>query len=202
MTIVFVSQNNYSATRVRIQHRALGTFAGLIIAAITLNLHAPESWILIIMLLITFFSNLFNRQYYGWATIGFTVTAVYSLQLLSLNGHQFLVPRLLDTLLGCLIAFGGTLWLWPQWQSALLRDNTLDVLNAYQQALKVLLGPEQKDEVFEAARVEANQKHNALFNALNQAMQEPGFDDEYLEEMHYGLAIASTSSNILMSLLL
>ncbi|PIJ43845.1 YccS/YhfK family putative transporter [Tatumella sp. OPLPL6] len=184
MTIVFVSQNNYSATRVRIQHRALGTFAGLIIAAVTLNLHVPESWILIIMLLITFFSNLFNRQYYGWATIGFTVTAVYSLQLLSLNGHQFLVPRLLDTLLGCLIAFGGTLWLWPQWQSALLRDNTLDVLNAYQHALKVLLGPEQKDEVFEAARVEANQKHNALFNALNQAMQEPGFDDEYLEEMH------------------
>lgn len=34
MTIMFVSQNGYSATRVRIQHRALGTFAGLLIAAL------------------------------------------------------------------------------------------------------------------------------------------------------------------------
>lgn len=183
MTIVFVSQSNYSATRVRIQHRALGTFVGLIIAAITLDHHVSESWILMIMLVITFISNLFNRHYYGWATIGFTVTAVYTLQLLSLNGHQFLIPRLTDTLLGCVIAFAGTVWLWPQWQSALLRDNTLAVLDAYQNALQVLLNPEQKDEAFEAARVAANQQHNTLFNALNQAMQEPGFDDAYLQDM-------------------
>ena len=55
------------------------------------------------------------RKNYGWATVGFTVTAVYTLQLLTLNGEQFIVPRFVDTVIGCLIAFGGTLWLWPQW---------------------------------------------------------------------------------------
>lgn len=184
MTILFVSQNGYQATRVRTQHRAIGTFVGLIIAALSLNLAVPESIILLTMLLITFFSNLFSRQYYGWATIGFTVTAVYSLQLLSLNGQQFLLPRLIDTLLGCLIATAGIVWLWPQWQSALLRKNTLDVLTAFEKTITLLLGSEPSAEVLEAARINVNQKHNALFNSLNQAMQEPGFNSEYLHDSH------------------
>lgn len=184
MTIILVSQNSYAATRVKIQHRAIGTFAGLIIAALSLQLATPEPVILLTMLGLTLFSNLFNRQYYGWATIGTTVTAVYSLQLLALNGAHFLVPRLLDTLLGCLISFAGMLWLWPQWQSALLRQNAQDVLATYQQALQLLLGPAPEAEAAEAIRIKANQQHNALFNSLNQAMQEPGFNNEYLSEMH------------------
>ena len=46
MTVMFVSLNGYTATRVRIQHRALGTLAGLTIAALTLLLHISESVVL------------------------------------------------------------------------------------------------------------------------------------------------------------
>ncbi|EXU76519.1 MULTISPECIES: YccS/YhfK family putative transporter [Erwinia] len=183
MTVMFVSQNGYSATRVRIQHRALGTFAGLVIAAITLRLHAPESLVLLIMLAITLISYLFIRKFYGWAMVGFTVTAVYSLQLLSLNGADFLLPRLMDTLMGCLIAFGGMVWLWPQWQSGLLRQNAHDALGAYQDALQMLLGSEEQPEKLAYQRIKVNQAHNALFNSLNQAMQEPGFNTRYLADM-------------------
>ncbi len=183
MTIMFVSQSNYSATRVRIQHRALGTFAGLAIAAASLRLDVPEPLVLSIMLVITFISYRFTRQFYGWSIVGFTVTAVYTLQLLSLNGAQFLLPRLLDTLMGCLIAFGGMLWLWPQWQSALLRQNAHDALEACQDALRMLLGPEQSPDALAYQRVKVNQAHNAVFNSLNQAMQEPGFNSRYLQDM-------------------
>ncbi|WNN44669.1 YccS/YhfK family putative transporter [Winslowiella toletana] len=183
MTIMFVSQNGYSATRVRIQHRALGTLAGLAIAAATLRLQVAESWVLLAMLAITLISYLFIRKFYGWATIGFTVTAVYSLQLLTLDGSQFLLPRLLDTVMGCLIAFGGMIWLWPQWQSGLIRQNAHDALEAYQEALQMLLGNEQNAEKLAYQRIGVNQAHNALFNSLNQAMQEPGFNDRYLSDM-------------------
>ncbi|MBP2168626.1 YccS/YhfK family integral membrane protein [Erwinia toletana] len=183
MTIMFVSQNGYSATRVRIQHRALGTLAGLVIAAATLRFNVAEGWVLLAMLGITLVSYLFIRKYYGWATIGFTVTAVYSLQLLTLAGSQFLLPRLLDTIMGCLIAFGGMVWLWPQWQSGLMRRNAHDALGTYQDALQMLLGSEQSADKLAYQRMRVNQAHNALFNSLNQAMQEPGFNDRYLSDM-------------------
>ncbi|MFB5174125.1 YccS/YhfK family putative transporter [Erwinia amylovora] len=183
MTMMFVSLNGYSATRVRIQHRALGTLAGLAIAALALRLHAPESMTLLVMLAITLASYLILRKFYGWATVGFTVTAVYSLQLLSLNGESFLLPRLIDTLMGCLIALGGNIWLWPQWQSGLLRQNAHDALEAYQEALQMLLGSEQDVSKLANQRIKVNQAHNALYNSLNQAMQEPGFDSRYLSDM-------------------
>ncbi len=183
MTIMFVSQNGYSATRVRIQHRALGTFAGLLIAAASLRFAVPESIALLTMLVITLASYLITRKYYGWSMIGFTVTAVYSLQLLSLNGAQFLLPRMMDTLMGCLIAFAGMIWLWPQWQSGLLRNNAHDALEAYQEALRLLLGPEQAPDKLAYQRVKVNQAHNALFNSLNQASTEPGFNFQYLKDM-------------------
>ncbi|WP_268597198.1 FUSC family protein, partial [Escherichia coli] len=130
-------QNGYNATRVRIQHRALGTIAGLLLAAGLLQLQLPEGETLSIMLVITLLAYLVSRKNYGLSVIGFTVTAVYTLQLLALNGSHFLVPRLIDTLIGCVLAFGGTIWLWPQWQSGLLRKNAHQALENDQAALRL-----------------------------------------------------------------
>lgn len=106
------------------------------IAGVTLHFHIQEGYTLAGMLLITLVSYLTIRKNYGWATVGFTVTAVYTLQLLTLNGERFIVPRFIDTITGCLIAFGGMLWLWPQWQSGLLRKNAHDALEADQEAIR------------------------------------------------------------------
>ncbi|MBV7406325.1 YccS/YhfK family putative transporter [Enterobacter sp. ENT03] len=183
MTVLLVTQNGYGATRVRILHRAGGTMAGLIIAGITLHFHVPDGYTLLGMLVITLISYLIIRKNYGWATVGFTITAVYSLQLLTLSGDQFIVARLIDTLIGCLIAFGGMVWLWPQWQSGLLRQNAHDALEADQEAIRLILSDDPQPTPLAYQRMRVNQAHNTLFNSLNQAMQEPGFNTHYLEDM-------------------
>ncbi|CAH6661641.1 YccS/YhfK family putative transporter [Pseudocitrobacter vendiensis] len=183
MTVLLVTQNGYGATRVRIFHRAAGTLAGLVIAAATLHYHFPEGFALAAMLVITLISYLIIRKSYGWATVGFTITAVYTLQLLTLNGEQFIVARFADTIIGCLIAFGGMLWLWPQWQSGLLRKNAHSALEADQEAIQLILSDDPAAEKLAYQRMRVNQAHNALFNSLNQAMQEPGFNTHYLEDM-------------------
>ena len=183
MTVLLVTQNGYGATRVRIFHRAAGTLAGLVIAAATLHYHFPEGFALAAMLVITLISYLIIRKNYGWATVGFTITAVYTLQLLTLNGEQFIVARFADTIIGCLIAFGGMLWLWPQWQSGLLRKNAHSALEADQEAIQLILSDDPSAEKLAYQRMRVNQAHNALFNSLNQAMQEPGFNTNYLEDM-------------------
>ncbi|MGU3415226.1 YccS/YhfK family putative transporter [Enterobacteriaceae bacterium C34A] len=183
MTVLLVTQNGYGATRVRIFHRAAGTLAGLVIAGVTLHFHAPEGYALAAMLVITLVSYLIIRKSYGWATVGFTVTAVYTIQLLTLNGEQFIVARLIDTLIGCLIAFGGMVWLWPQWQSGLLRKNAQQALEADQDAIRLILSHDPQAPALAYQRMRVNQAHNALFNSLNQAMQEPGFNSHYLADM-------------------
>lgn len=183
MTVIFVTQNGYGATRVRIVNRAAGTIAGLCVAGGALHFHIASSYILLAMLVITLVSYLYVRKNYGWATIGFTVTAVYTLQLITLNAEQFIIPRLIDTLLGCLIAFGGLVWLWPQWQSGLLRQNAHDALSTYQEALKLILGSEPQPTPLSYQRMRVNQAHNTLFNSFSQAMQEPGFNNHYLADM-------------------
>ncbi|EPF13124.1 Inner membrane protein yccS [Cedecea davisae] len=183
MTVMFVTQNGYGATRVRIVHRAAGTMAGLCIAGITLHFHVPDSYTLLAMLAITLVSYLFIRKSYGWATIGFTVTAVYTLQLITLSAESYIIPRLIDTLLGCLIAFGGMVWLWPQWQTGLLRQNAHDALETDQDAIRLILSNDPEPTPLAWQRMRVNQAHNALFNSLNQAMQEPGFNSHYLADM-------------------
>ena len=183
MTIMFVTQNGYGATRVRIFHRAGGTMAGLLVAAVTLHFHVPEGYMLLGMLLITLIGYLIIRKQYGLATVGFTLTAVYTLQLLSLNGDRFIMTRLVDTLIGCLIAFGGMVWLWPQWQSGLLRQNAHDTLEEDQQAIRLILSVNPQPGPLAYERMRVNQAHNALYNSLNQAMQEPGFNTRYLTDM-------------------
>lgn len=183
MTVLLVTQNGYGATRVRILHRAAGTLAGLTIAGVALHFHVPEGYTLLGMLFITLISYLIIRKSYGWATVGFTITAVYSIQILTLSGENFIVARLIDTLIGCLIAFGGMVWLWPQWQSGLLRKNAHDAIEKDQDAIRLILSDDPQPTPLAYQRIRVNQAHNALFNSLNQAMQEPGFNTHYLEDM-------------------
>lgn len=110
------------------------------------------------MLVLTLASYLIIRKNYGWATVGFTVTAVYTIQLLTLNGEQFIVPRLIDTLIGCLIAFGGMVWLWPQWQSGLLRKNAHDALEAAQEAIRLILSNDPQATPLAYQRMRVNQR--------------------------------------------
>lgn len=183
MTVLLVTQNGYGATRVRILHRAAGTLAGLTVAGVALHFHVPEGYTLLGMLFITLISYLIIRKSYGWATVGFTITAVYSIQILTLSGENFIVARLIDTLIGCLIAFGGMVWLWPQWQSGLLRKNAHDAIEKDQDAIRLILSDDPQPTPLAYQRIRVNQAHNALFNSLNQAMQEPGFNTHYLEDM-------------------
>lgn len=183
LTIMFVSQSGYNATRVRIQHRALGTLIGLIIAAGILTLPFSQNVMLTIMLIITLISYFIVRKNYGLAVIGFTITAAYTLQIITLHGSDFLIARMVDTVIGCILALGSVIWLWPQWQSGLLRKNAHQVLESDQSLIRLILGDALTDNELSFSNMKVNQAHNTLVSSLNQSMQEPGFNSHYLAEM-------------------
>ncbi|MFP1557598.1 hypothetical protein ACLB1T_08870 [Escherichia coli] len=70
----------------------------LIIAGVALHFKIPEGYTLTLMSITTLASYLILATMAG-ATVGFTITAVYTLQLLWLNGEQYILPRLIIPLL-------------------------------------------------------------------------------------------------------
>lgn len=71
----------------------------------------------------------------------------------------------------------------PQWQSGLLRKNAHDALEAYQEAIRLILSEDPQPTPLAWQRMRVNQAHNTLYNSLNQAMQEPAFNSHYLADM-------------------
>lgn len=187
LTIMLVSQNGYNATRVRIQHRALGTMCGLLLASGILMLPFSQNTMLLLMLAITLSSYFVVRKNYGLAVTGFTITAVYTLQLITLDGSTFMLARMVDTVIGCLLALASMIWLWPQWQSGMLRKNAHQALESDQNHLQLMLSDNRDAETLDSrvtySCMRLNLAHNALFTSLNQAMQEPGFNSQYLADM-------------------
>lgn len=123
------------------------------VAGVTLHFRIPEGYTLALMLIITLVSYLTIRKNYGWANGWLYGDGGLYPATADAQRRQFIVPRFIDTVIGCLIAFGGMVWLWPQWQSGLLRKNAHDALEADQEAIRLILSNEPAAN---AAGVSAN----------------------------------------------
>ena len=70
-------------------------------------------------------------------------------------------------------------------------------LEADQQAIRLILSDDPQPSPLAYQRMKVNQAHNALFNSLNQAMQEPGFNSHYLADMKLWVTHSQLSSSTL-----
>lgn len=116
LTILFVCQPSFSATRQRLVQRTLGTLGGILVAVPLLAVFPGVGAQVIILLLCAFVFFTQTKVHYSWA-VGFVtlfVLLAFNLQ----GGASQLVwqPRLFDTLLGCALAFVAVWCIWPDWQ--------------------------------------------------------------------------------------
>lgn len=187
LTIVLVMQSGYNATKVRIQHRAYGTLLGLVLGTGVLLLNLPQAWLLGFMFIGTLIGFSLVHNHYGWAVVLLTVMVVCLLQLLTHNSAAFLVARMEDTLLGCVLAFLSTTLLWPQWQSTRLLQYANALLDSVGEHMHRLIHMLERQSISAAelslSRIKVNQAQMDLHNSYAQALQEPGYNSLYLKEI-------------------
>ncbi|WP_084977981.1 FUSC family membrane protein [Plesiomonas shigelloides] len=187
LTIVLVMQSGYNATKVRIQHRAYGTLLGLVLGTGVLLLNLPQAWLLGFMFIGTLIGFSLVHNHYGWAVVLLTVMVVCLLQLLTHNSAAFLVARMEDTLLGCVLAFLSTTLLWPQWQSTRLLQYANALLESVGEHMHRLIHMLERQSISAAelslSRIKVNQAQMDLHNSYAQALQEPGYNSLYLKEI-------------------
>lgn len=115
MTILFVCQPNFNATRRRLKLRIIGTLAGIAGGAfVLLYIHAVEAQLLLLILSGVLFFHLRSQQY-AQATLFITLLAVINLHLIA-PGWDALLPRAFFTVAGCFMAWFGIMYLWPDWK--------------------------------------------------------------------------------------
>ncbi|MBY6198050.1 YccS family putative transporter [Vibrio hangzhouensis] len=177
LTTLFVCQPNYSATRQKLSARILGTLIGLLVGVPLLTLFpSPESQLFLIVLSgVMFFAFRINN--YGYATGFITVLVLLCFNQLG-EGYAVVLPRLMDTLVGCALAVGAVYFILPDWESKRLNKIMANALHANRQYLLQIIGQYRlgkKDDL--SYRIARRNAHNAdanLSTAISNMLAEPG----------------------------
>lgn len=115
LTSVFVCLPNFNATKRRLYLRILGTFVGIMIGFIVLYfVPSLVGQLLILTISGTLFLVLRSRQY-AQATAFITILALIIFNFDGV-GYEAAIPRLMDTIIGCFLAWLGIVFIFPDWK--------------------------------------------------------------------------------------
>lgn len=130
LTIAFILKPAFSLTKQRNIQRVIGTLAGGAIGVLVLLFIPNKNVQFILMVLFMLGTYSFMRINYLWMVI---CTTPYVLILFSFFGVAFRVvasERILDTVIGCAIAFTASYTLFPRWESEQLKLYMQEIINA------------------------------------------------------------------------
>ncbi len=115
LTALFVSQPNFNATKRRLRLRIIGTLGGIILGYMILYfVPSIEGQLLLLVLSGVLFFDLRSKQY-AQATAFITIMALINFNLDGL-GYEAALPRMIDTVIGCALAWFGVSFIFPDWK--------------------------------------------------------------------------------------
>jgi YccS/YhfK family integral membrane protein len=184
LTTLFVCQPSYGATRRRLVQRVLGTTAGLLAGWAMLRLLPGGDWRLpaLVATGAGFFAFRFRR--YALATAVITLFVLLCFDRVG-AGYEAIGPRLLDTLLGAIVAALAIRFVLPDWRVRRLDDVVADALLAYARYLQHI-APQYRtgkadDLAYRIARRDAHAAQAAVAGNVTELLAEPGHPQEHGE---------------------
>jgi YccS/YhfK family integral membrane protein len=177
LTTLFVCQPSYGATRRRMVQRITGTTAGLLAGWAMLRLLPAGDWRLPVLVAsgAAFFA--FRHRRYALATGIITLFVLLCFDLVG-AGYDAIAPRLLDTVLGALVAAGAIRFVLPDWRVRRLDDIVADALLAYGRYLDRIAGQygegKADDLAYRIARRDAHAAQAAVAGNVTELLAEPG----------------------------
>jgi len=177
LTTVFVCQPNYGATRIKLVQRIAGTVIGLLIGWALFDLF-PNPLVQAFFAVaagVAFFATRSSR--YTLATAAITLLVLFCFNQVG-DGYGLILPRLVDTLIGSLIAGLAVFLILPDWQGRRLNNmlaNTLSCNSIYlRQIIQQYVSGKRDDLAYRLARRNAHNAEAALSTTLGNMLMEPG----------------------------
>lgn len=177
LTTVFVCQPNFGATRRKLVQRIAGTLIGLALGWALFDLFpgALVQSAFAVVAGVVFFATRATR--YTLATAAITLLVLFCFNQVG-DSYGLFLPRLVDTLLGALIAGLAVIFILPDWQGRRLNQvvaNTLACNSRYlRQIMQQYASGKRDDLAYRLARRNAHNADAALSTTLSNMLMEPG----------------------------
>ncbi|MFJ8537108.1 FUSC family protein [Streptomyces sp. NPDC093591] len=145
LTITFVLKPDFGSVFSRALLRALGTVAGLVIAAAVLAEVPRGWWDVPVLFLLAPLIPAFTPRGYGYQTAAITPVILLLSDVLNRQGTALLLPRLVDSLMGCAIALVAGYLLWPESWHTRVGDRLADAVEDTARYVEGAFGPDAVD---------------------------------------------------------
>jgi uncharacterized membrane protein (TIGR01666 family) len=203
LTSLFVCQPNYNATRHRLALRVIGTLVGVAIGLPVLLLvpSVEGQLVLIVLTGVLFFA--FRNIQYAHATMFITLLVLLCFNLLG-EGFEVALPRIIDTLIGCAIAWGAVSFIWPDWKFRNLPTVMAKAIDANCRYLDAILEQYHQGRdnrlAYRVARRDAHNRDAELASVVSNMSTEPRVTDEMREKAFRLLCLNHTFTSYISAL--
>ncbi|MFD9880288.1 FUSC family protein [Streptomyces alboflavus] len=141
LTITFVLKPDFGSVFSRAVLRALGTAVGLVVAAAVLSAVERGWWDVPVVLVLATLIPALTPRGYGYQTAAITPVILLLSDVLNHQGFGLVVPRLVDSLIGCGIALVAGYLLWPESWHTRIGDRLADAVSDTARYVECAFGP-------------------------------------------------------------
>ncbi|KUK77937.1 MAG: Putative membrane protein, partial [Proteiniphilum acetatigenes] len=181
LTSLIVFQQTYSATRMRLFHRVLGTLLGVILGVALAQLLPTHAGHILLLLGSIYAFFYWLKKNYTIAAIFITTFVLAVFNLLSSQGVEVMLPRITDTLIGGAIAYLVVRFVWPDWQYKQLPTLLHAAVVKSKRYFESIYDGSVSDEEYQHNRRQAYNADNALTSAWKGMRLEPRKSRQYEE---------------------
>ncbi|MEW2139132.1 FUSC family protein [Streptomyces sp. NPDC005409] len=167
LTVTFVLKPDFGSVFSRAVLRALGTAAGLLVAAAVLA-EVPRGWWTVpVMMVLAALIPAFSAKGYAFQTAAITPVILLLSDLLNHQGFDLIRPRLLDSLIGCAITLVAGYLLWPESWHSRIGDRLADTVDDAARYVERAFAPARDQAAHAAARTARLQDRRRIYRDLS-----------------------------------
>ena len=185
LTSLFVCQITYFATKSRLKLRTIGTLLGVLLGIPVLYFVPSIEGQLVITVISGVYFFYLRQKKYALATVMATLMVLLIFNLKG-AGFSIVLPRIVDTLIGCAIAWLAVNFIWPDWNFRNIPENIRKSSQATMNYLDAVIQQyhqgRSNDLEYRKARRAAHNAQIELSNMISSLSTEPQPNQELI---HY-----------------
>jgi len=188
LTVVVIMRPGYGLTKERTLNRFLGTVVGGFLGFLVLSF-GPSSLILGVLTILFLILGLsFNPSNYRVGTLFITLHVLFIFAILNPTHNEIIIYRILDTLVGALLALFANHFFWPFWEFLNTNENIENSIKAIRNYLmQISIFYNNKQDINSNYRLARNQAFIEIGNLMasfQRMLQEPKSKQNNLQQVY------------------